>query len=127
MTVTKTANANWEMTIDILDQVLLPKIDAGPGAILSDNFKGHSTKQGKEKIKQHQFLSWIIMGGGLTPVAQPLDKVVNKIFKGFFHDYYDKHVFTAPLHPKTNHPIASSHSCYVSGWLDPRKRLHLSW
>ena len=50
MTVTKTANANWEMTIEVLDQVLLPEIDAGPGAILCDGFKGHSTKEVKEKV-----------------------------------------------------------------------------
>ena len=30
-----------------------------------------------------------MMKGGLTPVRQPLDKVVNKVFKGYLCDIYD--------------------------------------
>ena len=43
------------------------------------------------------FLCPEIIPGGLTPAAQPLDKVINKVFKGHFRDLYDLYIMTAPI------------------------------
>ena len=41
------------------------------------------------------------MKDGLIPVGQPLDKVVNKVLKGYLRDFYDLWAFTAPIDPVT--------------------------
>jgi hypothetical protein len=40
---------------------------------------------------------WNILAGGITPVSQTLDKVCNKLFKGFYCDLYDLWSLTAPV------------------------------
>ena len=44
------------------------------------------------------------MKGGLTPVGQPLDKVVNKVFKGYLRDNYDLWALTSPINTATGAP-----------------------
>ena len=44
------------------------------------------------------------MKGGLTPVRQPLDTVVNKVFKGYLHDIYDLWELTSPINTATGSP-----------------------
>ena len=60
---------------------------------LRDEFRGHSSKEWNESnLGNGEFkkiLRWEMMKGGLTPVRQPLDKVVNKVFKGYLCDIYD--------------------------------------
>ena len=34
----------------------------------------------------------------MTPKGQPLDVVINKVYKAFFRDFYDSYVLTAPIH-----------------------------
>ena len=56
------------------------------------------------------------MGGGITPKAQPLDALVNKIFKGFYRDNYDEYILSAPVNEKTGHPIPPSRqlmACWI--------------
>ena len=36
------------------------------------------------------------------------DKVVNKVFKGYFRDCYDNYLLSAPVNAHTQHPIAPS-------------------
>ena len=48
------------------------------------------------------------MDGGITPKAQPLDILINKVFKGFFHDLFKEWSLNAPTKPKTGHPLAPS-------------------
>ena len=38
-----------------------------------------------------------IILSGLAPVAQPLDKVINKVFKGHFRGLYDLYILTMPI------------------------------
>ena len=40
---------------------------------------------------------------GLTPIGQPLDKVVNKVFKGYLRDLYDIRSLTDPVSPWAGH------------------------
>ena len=43
------------------------------------------------------FLDIEILPGGFTPVGQPLDKVINKVFKGHFCELYNHYTPTAPM------------------------------
>ena len=49
-------------------------------------------------------LRWEIIKGGLTPVGQPLDKVVNKVFKGYLRDIYDMWALNSPINKATGAP-----------------------
>ena len=73
----------------------------------------------------------VIIPGGLTPVAQPLDKVINKVFKGHFRDLYDLYILTAPI-GKTGNPKAPSiqllATWIVKAWdLIPEELVRKSW
>ena len=94
ITVTKTANSNTKMTILYLKKVLLPaagvkktpsgyEFDNRIGCLL-DDFKGHSAKETKEFTESAEMkdMEVIIIDGGMTPENQPLDKAVNRVFKG---------------------------------------------
>ena len=45
------------------------------------------------------------MAGGITPKAQPLDKLITKIWKGYFCDEYDGFILTDPLNENTGQPL----------------------
>ena len=51
-----------------------------------------------------ELLDWLLMDGGITPKAQPLDVLINKVFKGFFRDLFEEWSLQAPIHPTTGHP-----------------------
>ena len=44
------------------------------------------------------------MKGGLNPAGQPLDKVVNKVFKGYDRDIYYLWALTSPTNTATGAP-----------------------
>jgi hypothetical protein len=67
-----------------------------------DDFKGHSTDEVKTYCQSIPSLDVLILPGGLTPVGQPLDKAINKVFKGYFKDLYDQHMLTAETDEKGN-------------------------
>ena len=46
-----------------------------------------------------------MMDGGITPKAQPLDVIINKVLKGFFRDLFEEWSLNAPTNPKTGHPL----------------------
>ena len=78
-------------------------------AMLVDDFRGHSNQKVKAKIELVKDIFHLpIMGGGLTPKSQPLDVLVNKVFKGLFHDQFEEWSLNAPINPVTDHPIAPS-------------------
>ena len=65
--------------------------------VLWDEFRGHTSKVAKDYGTSLPFLKPEIIPGGLTPVAQPLDKVIIKVFKAYFRDIYDNYILTAPI------------------------------
>ena len=46
-----------------------------------------------------------MMDGGITPKAQPLDVIINKVFKGLFRDLFEEWSLNALTNPKSDHPI----------------------
>ena len=139
ITVTKTANSNQEWTNLILKKVILPgmgmnamsQISHEQIGVLWDEFRGHSSAVVKEYCTSLPFLKPVIIPGGLTPVAQPLDKVINKVFKGHFKDLYDNYILTAPI-GNTGNPLAPSRQLLstwvVKAWsMIPEELVRRSW
>ena len=114
ITCTKTANSSGEKTLDFLHEVYFPAVGAEDGTLvescglLLDAFRGHFASNVKEVTEKLDNLTWLMMDGGITPKAQPLDVLINKIFKGFFRDLFEEWSLQAPVNPKTDHPLAPS-------------------
>ena len=114
--VSKTANSNQQLTLDIVEKVFWPELGINEdgqadhvSVMLMDDFKGHSAEIVKEKtlaVKDH--FKWEIMAGGITPKAQPLDVLINKVWKGFFRDLFEEWSLNAPLNEKSGNPIPPS-------------------
>ena len=125
--MSKTANSSSELTVLYLKKVIFPAagVDRETLAfpkrvgVLCDDFRGHSaeeTKQFTTGDDREKVLSWNVIPGGLTPVAQPLDKVVNKVFKGYLRDIYDHWSLTAPVNPETGAPLPPSRQ-QMASWV----------
>ena len=75
---------------------------------LCDDFRGHRSKYCKEfnvGNREHKnMMNWESIKGGLTPVGKPLDKVANKLFKGYLCDIYDLWELTSPINTSTGAP-----------------------
>ena len=74
-----------------------------PAGLVLDAFRGHFDKKVKAVTEIIEELSWLLMDGGITPVAQPLDVLINKVFKGFFRDLFEEWALNAPISDKTGH------------------------
>ena len=53
-----------------------------PGRLVLDSFLGHFDKKVKAHNANHPFLQWLMIDGGITPKAHPLDVLINKVFQG---------------------------------------------
>ena len=75
---------------------------------LCDDFRSHSAKSLKAFNRGHhmrrRILKWIIMKGGITPVGKSLDRMVNKVFKGYLRELYDIFALIAPVNRDTGAP-----------------------
>ena len=57
---------------------------------LSGAFRRHFDHKVKARNKNHFLLKWLIMCYVITPKRQPLDVLVNRIAKDFFHDQFEE-------------------------------------
>ena len=105
ITCTKTANSNQEHAILINKKVILVELGMDVSTetflekigVLWDEFWGHFAEIVKKYCLSLTFLCPEIIPGGLTPAAQPLDKVITKIFKGHFRDLCDLYIIPDPI------------------------------
>ena len=116
-TVSKTANSSGLLTNVYIKKVLFPaagvkttlmgyEFQRRIGA-LCDDFSGHKDEKVKNFTTSPSIrnnLGWIIIDGGLTPTNQPLDKTVNRVFKGHLRDLYDQWSLTCPVNPNNGAP-----------------------
>ena len=81
-----------------------------------DAFKGSFDKKVKAHNANHTLLKCLMMDGGITPKAQPLDVLIKKVFKGFFREIFEEWLLNAQTNPKTGHPMAPSRQLLVQ-WI----------
>lgn len=138
--VAEKASSNHVLTKVFLNKIILPAAGynketgecENKAAVLWDDFKSHSTPTVKEYCLSLPFLGVDIIPGGLTPCAQPLDKVINKVFKGYFRDMYDEYILSAPVHPERGTPLPPSRqqlaTWVVEAWDKiPEEMVRKSW
>ena len=77
-----------------------------PVGLVLDAFRGTFDKKVKAHNANHPLLKWLMMDGGITPKAQPLDVLLKKIVKGLFLDLFKEWLLNAPTNPKTGHALA---------------------
>ena len=73
-----------------------------------------------------------MMGGSITPKAQPLGVLMNKVFKGFFRDLFEEWSLNSPAKPNNDHPLAPSRQLLaqwiVKAWAKfPKEPVRKSW
>ena len=103
-----------------------------PVGLVLDAFRGHFEKKVKAHNANRPLLKWLMMDGGITPKAQPLDVLINKVFKGFIRDFFKQWSLNAPTNPKTGHPLAPSCKLHeqwiVKAWEKvPKEPVRKSW
>ena len=110
ITVSATANSSGDLTLDYLNEVYFPEVGAVDGelqhpcGLVLDAFRGHFDQKVKAVTDPMDLLDWLLLDGGITPKAQPLDVLINKVSKGFFRDLFEEWCLQCPIHPTTGHP-----------------------
>ena len=138
VTCATTANSSGIKTLEYIEKVFKPAVGAidgtfpRPVALLVDDFRGHSHEKVKEVTGDLPLLDWHIMPGGITPKAQPLDVLVNKVFKGHFRDIFQSWSLCAPCNEKTGQPLAPSRQLLcqwvVQAWSKvPEELMRKAW
>ncbi len=121
VSVNPSASSNGELTIEYLKNVFFPEVGAVDGelqhaaGLVLDAFSGHHKQEVKDYTGKHDQLKWLLMDGGITPKCQPLDVLINKIFKGFFRDLFEEWSLQAPM-KADGHPYAPSRQL-LSQWV----------
>ncbi len=126
------------MTLLYYNEVYLPEVcDSNgdlsePSGLLLDAFSGHFDKKVKEVTEPIELLHWLLMDGGITPKGQPLDALINKVYKGGFRDYFEEWSLNAPINPKTDHPLPPSRQLLaqwaVKAWAKiPEELIRKAW
>ena len=127
ITVSKTANSNDNLTVLYLKKALFPGVgvvnmeEFSKHSMAScDDFRYHSSKAANIWSRccpaRRMMLEWINMKGGLTLVGQPLDKLVNKMPKGYLRELYNMFTLTAPVNPTIGAPYPPSRQL-ITTWI----------
>ena len=106
ITTSKSGSSSGDLTLDYLEKVFFPEVGAVNGNLVDesglvlDAFARHFDNKVKAVTEPNNKLSWVMMDGGITPKAQPLDVLVNKFWKGFYRDLFEEWSLCCPLNHK---------------------------
>ena len=95
ITVSPTSNSSGDHTLEYLKKVFFPEVGVEDGTLkdpvglVLDAFQGRFDKKFKAHNANHPLLKWLMVDGGITPKALPLDVLINKVFKGFLRDLFE--------------------------------------
>ena len=84
--------------------------------LVCDQFEAHVTKS-TERLATNLKTNLIVIPGGLTNQLQPLDVSVNKPFKGFMHEEWEKWTEAPTLHVTPAGRVKRSSICNVCEWV----------
>lgn len=76
-------------------------IKQGPSILVLDDFKCHRDKTFIADLKKRANTTVIFIPGRLTPLLQPLDRMLNKQMKRLMRGKYSAYTASAPTDPKT--------------------------
>ena len=121
ITTSKSGSSSGDLTLDYLEKVFFPEARAVNGNLVDesglvlDAFTGHFDNKFKAVTEPNDKLSWIMMDGGITitPKAQPLDVLINKVWKGLYWDLFEEWSLCCPLNQKSGHPHPPSRQLIV--------------
>ena len=65
------------------------------------NFEVVLTRKSRLTMQTIHLLKWLMVDGSITPKDQPLDVIINKVFKGLFRDLF---LFFFSFGPASNVP-----------------------
>ena len=115
----ETVNSNYKFANLILKEVIFKDMRMFKGErcrVLVHDFKGHSKNEVKEYVKSLKssndnnenedrcnLTDFLIIVGEITPVAQLIDIIISKVFKGLCRDEYDIHVLA--VQTRNGYPI----------------------
>lgn len=93
--VVRAQEKGW-MTSDMMGDWQKVVWERRPGALRNprsmlvlDAFRGHTTDSVKNRLQQHN-CDLVVIPGGMTSVLQPLDVSINKPFKQYAREEYEK-------------------------------------
>ena len=84
--------------------------------LILDDFAGHFDNKFKAFTESNDKLSWLIMDGGITPKAQPIDVLIKKVWKGFYRYLFEEWSLCCPLNHKSCRPHPPSRQL-LAQWL----------
>ena len=146
MMVANKGSSTGPHTVMILDEVILPELGVEEGnscVVLNDDFKAHSAPVVKDYVKSfhakdddgndtYELVNWRTLSGGITPISQPIDAFIGKVFQGGYRNKYILYMLTAPMNEKTGHPLPPTRQLcaqwVVSAWeAIPDKLIRKAW
>ena len=138
ITTSKSGSLSGKLTLDYLEKVFFPEVGDVNGNLVDesglvlDDFAGHFDNKVKAVTEPNNKISWIMMDGGITPKAQPLDVLINKVWKGFYRDLFEEWSLCCPLNQKSGHPHPPSRQLLakwvVMAWENnPKELVQKAW
>ena len=118
MVLLDSMNSNWELTIDIVDKLISPSIEAEDiscqSAILCDDYKGHIKKEVKEHmINKYTTTNLLIRAGGITPKDKALDNLISNIWKDYCFDECYGFILIYSVNEKTGQPLPQNKNFWL--------------
>ena len=93
ITVSLTVSSSAFLKLEYIDELYFPEVGLdsdgellNKSGIVLDAFRGNYVKDVRAVTEPMGKLDWLLMDGGITPKAQSLYVLINKLFKGLYCD-----------------------------------------